>query len=129
MKMETPLKQVRGLGSAHHGGGEWWAMRLNSVALLLLSVWLVVSLLRLPTVNYDTVSEWLRDPFAAVPLLLLIAVTFWHIKHGLKEIIDDYAHTESGKILWGTLLTLFVYAGGAFAMFCVLKVALRGGLA
>lgn len=129
MKMETPLKQVRGLGSAHHGGADWWSVRLNSVALLLLSVWLLVSLLRLPSLDYDTVTEWLRDPLATVPMLLLLAVTFWHIKHGLKEIIDDYAHTESGKVLWDTLLAFFVYGGGAFAMFCVLKVALRGGLA
>lgn len=125
--METPLGKVRGLGSAGHGGAEWWAVRLNSAALLLLSVWLLVSLLRLPSVSYDTLGEWLREPLVAAPMLLFVLTTFWHIKHGLKEVIDDYAHTESGKVLFDTLLAFFVYGGGALASFCVLKVAFGGG--
>ncbi len=129
MRTETPLSRVRGLGPAGHGGGDWWAVRLNSVALLLLSVWLVVSLLRLPAVDYATVAEWLREPLAAVPMLLLIVTTFWHIQHGLREVIDDYAHEESQRVLWITLLAFFVYGGGALAVFCVLKVALAGSAA
>ena len=31
----TPLGQVRGLGSAHHGGEHWLTERVTSVALLL----------------------------------------------------------------------------------------------
>jgi len=126
VSIETPLSRVRGLGPAGHGGQDWWAVRLNSVALLLLSVWLVASLLRLPAVDYATVTEWLRDPLAAVPMLLLIVTTFWHIQHGLREVIDDYAHEESQRVLWITLLAFFVYGGGALATFCVLKVALAG---
>ncbi len=126
MRMETPLSRVRGLGPAGHGGADWWSVRLNSIALLLLSVWLLVSLLRLPTLEHSMLTEWLRDPLAAVPMLLLIATTFWHIQHGLREIIDDYAHTESGRVLWITLLAFFVYGGGLFAAFCVLKIAFGG---
>jgi len=70
MRMETPLSRVRGLGPAGHGGAEWWSVRLNSIALLLLSVWLIASLLRLPDLSYSMLGEWLRDPLAAVPMLL-----------------------------------------------------------
>ncbi len=126
MRMETPLAKVRGLGPAGHGGADWWSMRLNSIALLLLSVWLIVSLLRLPQLDHATITEWLREPLAAVPMLLLIFTSFWHIKHGLREIIDDYAHTEGGRVLCITLLAFFVYGGGAFASFCVLKIAFGG---
>jgi succinate dehydrogenase / fumarate reductase, membrane anchor subunit len=129
MRMETPLARVRGLGPAGHGGADWWAVRLNSVALLLLSVWLIVSLLRLETLSYASVTEWLGDPLAATPMLLLVATTFWHIQKGLREVIDDYAHSESGKVLWITLLAFFVYGGGTLAAVCVLKLAFGGGLA
>lgn len=124
MKMETPLGKVRGLGAAGHGGADWWSVRLNSAALLLLSIWLFASLLRLPDFSYATFDEWLSAPLAAVPMLLFIAVTFWHIKYGLREVIDDYAHTESGKVLWNTALAFFVYGGAALSIFCVLKLAL-----
>jgi succinate dehydrogenase / fumarate reductase membrane anchor subunit len=129
MRMETPLSRVRGLGPAGHGGADWWAVRLNSMALLLLSVWLLVSLLRLPDFKYATLTEWMGGPITATLMLLLVATTFWHIKHGLREIIDDYAHSESGKVLWITLLAFFVYGGGALAAICVLKIAFGGGAA
>lgn len=127
--METPLARVRGLGAAGHGGADWWAVRLNSVALLLLSVWLLVSLLRLPKVDFATVNEWLREPLAAVPMLLFVATTFWHIQKGLREVIDDYAHNESNRVALITLLAFFVYGGGLFAAFCVLKIAFGGSAA
>ena len=39
----TPLGHVRGLGSAHHGGGHWLRERLTSAALLLLGTWFVLT--------------------------------------------------------------------------------------
>lgn len=126
MTMETPLARVRGLGAAGHGGADWWAVRLNSIALLLLSVWLLVSLLRLPAVDYPTVTEWLRDPLAAVPMLLFIATMFWHVQKGMREIIDDYVHEPDWHVFWITALAFFAYGGGLFAAFCVLKIAFGG---
>ena len=123
---ETAIGRARGVGSARQGGEHWWHERVSSLACLLLYVWLAVSLLRLPSLDHRGVTEWLREPLAAVPMLLLIVTTFWHIQHGLREVIDDYAHEESQRVLWITLLAFFVYGGGALAAFCVLKVALAG---
>ena len=54
----TELGKVRGLGSAHEGGDHWISERVTSLALLVLGVWLIASLLFLPTLDYATV--WLR---------------------------------------------------------------------
>jgi succinate dehydrogenase membrane anchor subunit len=107
VRMETPLGRVRGLGSARHGAEHWWHERLSSTATFLLFTWLIVSLLRLPDLGYATVAEWLREPFAAVPMLLLVAATFWHLKMGLRVIF---------AAIFGAVL----------ALFSVLKVALSG---
>lgn len=123
--MDTPLGRVRGLGPAHHGAHDWWAFRVNSVALLLLSVWLLASLLILPALDYATIVEWLRDPFAAVPMILFVLVTFWHVKHGLREVIDDYVHDED-KLFWLILVNFSVLAGAALGVFSVLKIAFGG---
>ena len=40
-KSATPLGKVAGLGSAKHGGGHWLEERFTSIAMLLLSLWLV----------------------------------------------------------------------------------------
>ncbi|HEX8574432.1 MAG TPA: succinate dehydrogenase, hydrophobic membrane anchor protein [Allosphingosinicella sp.] len=122
--LETPLARARGLGSAREGAEHWWNERLSSVAVLLLFVWLLVSLLRLPALDHRAVTEWLKDPLAAVPMLLLVAATFWHLKMGLQVIVEDYVHDEGNKFLALLLLSFAAIMGAAFASFAVLRIAL-----
>jgi succinate dehydrogenase / fumarate reductase membrane anchor subunit len=122
--LETPLARARGLGSAREGGEHWWHERLSSVACLLLYVWLLVSLLRLPALDHRGVTEWLRQPSAAVPMLLLVLATFWHLAMGLKVVVEDYVHEEGNRFLSLLLLHFAAVAGAAFALFAVLKIAL-----
>lgn len=124
---ETPIARARGLGSARHGAEHWWHERLSSVACLLLYVWLAVSLLTLPALDHRAVTEWLRQPSAAVPMLLLVAATFWHLKMGLQVVVEDYVHDEGNRFLAVALISFAAVAGAAFALFAVLKIALGAG--
>ena len=119
----APLAQALGAGSARAGAEHWWHERMSSVALLMLFVWLIVSLLRLPALDHRGVTEWLRDPLAAVPMLLLVAATFWHLKMGLQVIIEDYVHDSGNRFLATLLLTFASVGGAAFAIFALLKIA------
>jgi succinate dehydrogenase / fumarate reductase membrane anchor subunit len=127
--METPIARVRGLGSARSGAHHWWLERLTSVSTLLLFVWLIASVLRLPLLDHGTVTAWLADPLAAVPMLLLIVSTFWHLKLGLQVVIEDYVHEEGMKLFSITLLNFFVLGAGALGFFAVLKIAFTGDAA
>ena len=126
MRLETPIARVRGLGSARSGAHHWWLERLTSVATLLLFLWLAVSLARLPGLDHGSVTAWLQDPLAAVPMLLLIVATFWHLKLGLQVVIEDYVHEEGLKLFSILLLNFLVLAAGALAFFAVLKIAFAG---
>lgn len=121
--LEAPAARGRDLGSAREGAEHWWHERLSSVAVLLLFIWLIVSLLRLPALDHRGVTEWLKDPLAAVPMLLLIAATFWHLKMGLQVIVEDYVHDEGSKFLSILLLNFAAVGAAAFAIFAVLKIA------
>ncbi|HEX9954087.1 MAG TPA: succinate dehydrogenase, hydrophobic membrane anchor protein [Allosphingosinicella sp.] len=123
MTMETPIARVRGLGSAKAGAHHWWLERLTSVALLVLFVWFIASVLRLPDLSYGTVREWLADPLAAVPMLLLVAVTFWHGKMGMQVVIEDYVHEAGSKAFAIAVLNFFTVAGAGLALFAILKIA------
>ena len=127
METETPATPVRGLNPVGEGAEHWWLERMTSVATLMLFVWLLVSLLRLPTLSHDAVTSWLSSPIAAVPMLLLIVSTFWHLKLGLQVVIEDYVHEEGLKLFSITLLNFFVIGAGALAFFSVLKIAFAGG--
>ena len=123
---KTPLGQVRGLGSAREGGAHWGHERAVSVALLLLVIWFFVSLARLPALDSQTLTEWLRQPLAAVPMLLFVATFFEHLRMGLAVVVEDYVHDEGNKLLSLLLINLLSIAAGALAFFSVLKIALGG---
>jgi succinate dehydrogenase / fumarate reductase membrane anchor subunit len=123
---ETPLTRVPAQGSAREGGHHWWEERLSALATFLLFVWFGVSLLRLGTVDHATLTEWLSSPLAAVPMLLLIVATFWHIRMGLQVIVDDYVHDSGSRLFWTMLIHFAVVLAAAFALFAVVKIALGG---
>jgi succinate dehydrogenase / fumarate reductase membrane anchor subunit len=129
MTSETPLGQVRGLGSAHTGAHHWGMERATSVATLLLFVWLAVSLWRLPSLDHQTVADWLHSPLAAVPMLLLVVAMFWHLKMGLVVVVEDYVHEEGSKLLWIMIINFAAIFAGALALFSVLKIAFSGDAA
>lgn len=123
MKMETPLGRVRGLGSARSGAHHWWMERLTSISTLILLVWFFVSLLRLPDFGYQSVTQWLGTPLAAVPMLLLIVSVFWHLAGGLRVILEDYVHEEGSKLFWLVLINFASLFAAGLSAFAVLKIA------
>ena len=122
----TKLGRVRGLGSAKHGGKHWLDQRLTAVGNLLLTTWLVLSLLWLPNFDYETVAAWLAQPSVAVPMILMLVNIFWHIRLGLQVLIEDYVHDEGNKFAALTLLNFYVIGAAAFGIFMVAKHAFTG---
>ena len=119
----SPLGQVRGLGSAHHGGEHWLTERVTSIALLLLGVWLIASLLLLPALDQRTVVEWLRAPSGALPMALLIVIGFRHALDGVKVVVDDYVHEEGARFVWNTIMLFLAVGGAALALFALARMA------
>jgi succinate dehydrogenase / fumarate reductase membrane anchor subunit len=82
-KSATPIGKVRGIGSARKGGEAWIEDKFASAALVLLSVWLVASLLMLPSLDRRTLVEWLRGASGAVPMALFVVLSFKHALEGM----------------------------------------------
>ena len=122
----TGLGRVRGLGSAKHGGAHWVLHRMTAVGNLLLMPWLLISLVRLPTYDFTTVTAWLAQPMAAVPMMLLVISVFWHFRIGLQVVIEDYVHEDGLKFASLTALTFYTLGADAFALFAIAKIALTG---
>ncbi|MGD9472915.1 MAG: succinate dehydrogenase, hydrophobic membrane anchor protein [Novosphingobium sp.] len=120
----TSIGRVRGLGSAHSGAHHWLLQRFTAVGNLLLSMWLVVSLILLPDLGYETVSQWMAKPLPATAMALLIVSTFWHARLGLQVVIEDYVHDAGNKFAAIVALNLVAFAGAAFGLFCVARLAL-----
>jgi succinate dehydrogenase / fumarate reductase membrane anchor subunit len=125
--MRTALRQARGLGSAKHGVGAWVSERLTALALVPLVIWALVTVLHLAHTDFEGAVIWLRSPVNAVLMVLLTALSFWHMYAGMRVVIEDYIHKGDTKMAL-TVLNLFVCGFcGAVAVFSLLKVALMGG--
>ena len=125
----TEIGRVRGLGPAREGEEGWMQQRYTAVGNLLLVGFLVVSIILLPDMGYDTVTAWLKQPLPALALALLVANVFWHARLGVKEMIGDYVHDEGNKFAC-FLLVNFAWAGGTgFGLFCIARIALAAARA
>lgn len=113
--LRTPLKDVRGLGSAKSGTHHFIVQRVTGVALVLLTIWIAGFVLALVHAgDYAHAREMLRHPFAAVWLIAFVVVAFWHAQLGLQVVIEDYVHTRWLEIV-SQLAVKFVCAGAALA--------------
>ena len=121
----TGLGRVRGLGSAKSGSHHWWLQRVTALGNIILVLWFLFSLLRLPNLDHKTVVTWLASPLSAVLMSLLVINVCWHFRLGLQVVIEDYVHGGMRVVTLG-LLHLWTFGAGAFALFSILKIAFAG---
>ena len=124
--MRTPLSEVRGLGSARGGTGEFIAQRVTSVALLFLLIPFLVLLVAMNGEPHARVVEVIANPFVAILLVAGIAVTIVHMRVGMQVIVEDYVHAELPKFALLIGNWLFAWGVGLIAVFAVLKIAFGG---
>ena len=119
MSMRTPLRQVRGLGSAKSGTEHFWHQRLTAMANIPLTIGFVVILVSLMGRNHAAVVQILGSPFVAVLMLLFILSATAHMRIGMQVIIEDYVHDEVAKftmLIANTFFTVVVALASAFAI-------------
>jgi succinate dehydrogenase / fumarate reductase, membrane anchor subunit len=124
--MRTPLAEVRGLGSAKGGTGEFIVQRVTSVALTPLLVAFLALLVALVGEPHASVIATLGHPLAAMLLVAGIIVTVVHMRVGMQVIVEDYVHAELTKFALLIGNWLFAWGVGLVAIFAVLKIAFAG---
>ena len=122
--MATPLKRVRGLGSAHSGTETFWRQRLTAVANVPLVIFLIWSIVTHIGADYATVKDYLARPLVAAAMLALVISAAIHMRIGLKEIIEDYLHGDGAKIAAVILATFFAVGVGLASALAILKISL-----
>ena len=123
MSLRSPMGRALGLGSAKDGTTHWWAQRVSAVALVPLTLWFVISLLRLRALDYATVRTWLSLPLSSLLAVLLVAALTYHSYLGTIVVIEDWVPSAGTKLLSLLLLRfLYVLVGGA-SIFAVMHVA------
>jgi succinate dehydrogenase / fumarate reductase, membrane anchor subunit len=99
MSLQHPLARAKGLGSAKDGTGHWWALRLSSVALALLTPWFVVFIVGMIGADQDAARAAIARPATALALSTFMLTLFWHAQQGLQVVIEDYVHGAAELVL------------------------------
>ena len=96
--MRSPLKNVKGLGSAKSGTHHWLLQRVTGLGLVFLSVWFMTMVLRFFTC--ETPLEMLRilaSPMNTVLFIVMVMVMLYHGALGMVVIFEDYMHCSKMK--------------------------------
>ena len=122
----TELGRVRGLGSARHGAHHWLLQRFTAVGNILGGLFLAFSLALQPTHDFAAMKDWVASPLPALVLALFIPNVFWHARHGLQILVDDYVHDAGNHLALTIVLNILAIAGAGLGVLSVLRLALAG---
>ena len=121
--MRTPLRRVRGLGTAHTGTHHFWRQRVTSVAGIPLCIALIVIVIALLGRSHAAVVQILGSPIVAITMLLFIINIVYHMWIGMQEIIVDYVHEDKLKLATLLANTFFCFGIAFASTFAILKLS------
>lgn len=124
MKLQTPLAKVRGLGSAKQGTTHWWYQRLTAIVLVPLSMWIMISLVLMTSMDHAMVTGWIKVPVNTILLILFIVSLFYHAQLGMQVVIEDYVDPEWQKITSIILVKFLSLLAGLASVLAILKIFL-----
>lgn len=119
----TDRKRAVGLGSAKSGTAHFWAMKVSSVALLVLVPLFVFTFGAALGGTYEEILAYYARPFPAIVAALTLAVGFKHFNDGVQTMIEDYVHGMPQKILI-IVMTCISYGAAALGVFAIVRMAL-----
>jgi len=123
MTMRTPLGKVRGLGSAKSGAEHWLLERVIALANLPLSLFLVIFILMHLGATRAEIIDNMRNPIVAGLLAMSLIAILWHMKLGMRAIIEDYVHGEAAKLTLLVLNSAYTAILGVAAIYAILKMS------
>ncbi|MGB0426787.1 MAG: succinate dehydrogenase, hydrophobic membrane anchor protein [Paracoccaceae bacterium] len=123
MRYLTDRKRAIGMGSAKSGTAHFWAMKVSSVALLILIPLFVFTFGTIVGEDYATVTAYFAHPFPALIAALTLIVGFEHFQSGAQVLIEDYVHGLAQKITI-ILIKCISYGLMAMGLFAIAKLAL-----
>ncbi len=123
MRYLTDRKRAVGLGSAKTGVHHFWAMKVQSVALLILIPLFVFTFGGILGASFEEVTAYYARPFPAIVAALTLVVGFKHFADGCQVLIEDYVHGTAQKVTI-ILVTCLSYGAMATGLFAIARLAL-----
>ncbi len=125
-RFRTPLKNVRGLGTAKTGTEHFVHQRLTATALVFLGLWFVWFVVSLVGADYLAATDAVSRPWNAILLVGFLVATFWHAQLGLQVVLEDYVHNSLLALALQVSVKFIAVLGAIVSIFAVARIALAG---
>ena len=122
--LQTPLKRVRGLGSAKSGTHHFIVQRITAVALIPLGLWIIWLALALMHADYAHARALVHQPVNALLLTAFVIAAFWHAQLGLQVVVEDYVHTRWLEVTTQLAIKFLCVLGALASVLAVVRIAL-----
>ena len=119
----TPLKRVRGLGSAKSGVAHWWRQRITAIVMIVLIPWLVGLFVSFVGVDAESARQTVARPWNTVALMAFVIAGFWHAKLGMQVVIEDYVHVRWLEVTLQVLVTLACALAALVSLYALMHIA------
>jgi len=119
--LRDPLAVARGLGSAKQGSAHWWAQRISSAALLVLTPWFLGFMLSSINAERYVIQAVLSRPINASLMIAWVLALFWHAQQGLQVVFEDYVQGRA-EIPLQVLVKLLCSLGAIAAVIATLRI-------
>jgi len=118
MAFLTDRKRAQGLGSAKSGTEHHWLMTVTSVALVPLTILFMFTFGPILGEDYETARAYYARPWPALVAILMLTVGWYHFRHGVQVLIEDYTDglTRKGLIVAMICLSYFALAASVLAI-------------
>lgn len=124
----SALGKARNHGAAGSGVGHYWRMKISSVLLLGLTVWLLFAFNTLVQADFDQARSFLVQPWNTCLALLFSWSIFYHAQLGLQVVIEDYVHITWLATLLNIALKLLALLLATLCSVLILQLALNPAL-
>lgn len=124
--LRTPLKRVRGLGSAKSGTHHFMVQRVTAIALIPLVLWAVWLALVLVHAGYTQALALLHQPINVILMIAFVVALFWHAQLGIQVVIEDYVHTHWVEVSAQIVVRFLCVLGALACVLAILRIALLG---
>jgi succinate dehydrogenase / fumarate reductase, membrane anchor subunit len=111
--------------SARHGTGHFIAERVTSIALLVLTPWLLISLALLDG-GYEGARAWAVQPLNAIGLGLFLVIGLYHACLGVQVVVDDYIGKPGTRSLLLGVASLLGIAGAVVSVYALYSISFGG---
>jgi len=121
--IETSYSRVKGLGSAKSGVKHWLNARLTAIPLMFLFFYFIWQIKYITTHDHAVFIHWVGKPINSIFLIFFIFCAFYHASLGIEEIVTDYVHSGTKKILALIFNKLLFLIMGIISIYSILSIS------